>query len=87
MPVQIYLNDKIVSKSQDLRGLTRYAQHHKVSRVQLTRETDGGAYLVDFTNGAVCRGTFADFEVMVDWFGNRHRHGRSWVQPEIILHG
>ncbi len=92
-PVVIFLDRKPVAKSRNLRGLLTYARtKSRVTRVQLypnPHNEYNGDYIVDFANGATCRGMFASYNLMVQWFEQRYKgsinRSGNWVKPTIVL--
>lgn len=75
--VCILLNGKVVSKSQDLRGILRYAGKHGVAAYSARRLDMGqGDLIVRFDNGASARTTFECFTALLGWLRSR----RSWRQ-------
>lgn len=64
---------KIAFQSQNLRGLIVYGRKHGVTRVDLGDciSISDGLYTVHFSNGVVCKGTFADPRVMLGFFLGR----------------
>lgn len=77
--VEIKLNNKVVSKSQSLRGILEYARNKAIVReATCYRATDDALIAINFDNGAECRTRFADYSVAVDWVRSR----RSWGLSE-----
>lgn len=70
-PIEITKNGKVVSRSQNLRGLIAYAGKHLLDRVSIWRTADGGAYYIAFSDGAEVRGTFADYSVLTGFILRR----------------
>lgn len=66
---------KIAFQSQNLRGLITYGRKHGIVCAELGDCISGdGLYKVTFSNGVVCKGTFADPSVMLGFF-----LGRSFI--------
>ena len=86
--VEIKLDGKVVSRSQNLRGILRYAQHEPVVRVYVKPDRawepealDCGARVsFHFYNSAVSRVHFESAQVAHNWIKSR----RSWGEPTLV---
>ena len=73
--IEIKRGGEVVSRSQNLRGILRYAGKHGVTYVNITRVSPGLARLVVvFNDGAEVTAPFADYIVLTRWVLAR----RSW---------
>ena len=67
--------NRIVRRSNNLRGILDHARRTFVSKVTIHRESDGGAIVFfEFHNGDWSRVSFADYTVAIHWVSSR----RSW---------
>ena len=63
---------KIAFQSRNLRGLIAYGRRHRIVLAELGDCISGdGLYTVKYSNGVVCKGTFADPAVMLGFFLGR----------------
>lgn len=66
--ITISLNNKIVSKSKDLRGIMEYNRKFPLQKVDIFDMNPGASFRAYFSNGAVCEGIFASYNVCNSWF-------------------
>lgn len=82
--VVIYKNYDVVSRSQNLRGLLRYANDKKtfVIKVVIAREEAGaGSLYLQWADGAVCRTHFSSYSVLEHFVtARRSWRGAEWIQ-------
>jgi len=84
MTVYIIKDDRIISRTKDLRKLIWYAGKFKVKEVSVTRlfprqPLDATARLfIDFSNGAFCGTDFASFQICVDFVKARIRNWQDY---------
>lgn len=70
--VVITLDDQIVSRSRNLRGIMEYARVNPVILMHIVKESDGSGILsIIFYNGAEVNTKFADYNVLKQWAANR----------------
>ena len=68
----ITLNNKVVNKSRNLRGMMEYARKYGAKLSQ-----DDNILHAQYGNGATLETTFADESVLKDWIAARIKYGRG----------
>jgi hypothetical protein len=69
-------NNKVVSRSNNLRGIRAYARKAPVLHIYIHAKSDGGSLKVVYYDGADVITHFASFVVLQDWFRRwRAAHG------------
>lgn len=84
----IRLNDEIVSRSRNLRGVLDYARKHGIARVRIAPEGKyEGLLFVEFTNWATSLVRFSSFGVLREFVQERAKpgHGRKIIWPEAEI--
>lgn len=77
---------KVVSRSNNLRGILDYSRRNTVERVDIWPNPNGAQFGIAWTDGSSCIDDFADAKVCAQFFRHRLETFR-WVKIHGVIEG